>query len=148
MGPVPMPGSPAAWPGAYALPPVLSAGRGPPIPLPGGWPAGMRPPMPGMLPAQGILPGGLPASLQAPRPQQLLPAFTKDALSSLPIQAQRQHLGERLYQLIARYRPDFAGKITGMLLELDNAEIFTFLESEDKLKKKVQEAIFVLEKRR
>jgi polyadenylate-binding protein len=40
--------------------------------------------------------------------------------------------------------PDLAGKITGMLLEMDNAELIALLESKDALNNKVNEAIGVL----
>lgn len=38
-------------------------------------------------------------------------------------QGWKQILGERLYPLVARAEPQMAGKITGMLLEMDEAEI-------------------------
>mmetsp|Transcript_40584 Transcript_40584/g.134309 ORF Transcript_40584/g.134309 Transcript_40584/m.134309 type:complete len:123 (-) Transcript_40584:619-987(-) len=40
-------------------------------------------------------------------------------------------LGERLYPLIAILEPDRAGKITGMLLELNDAELFDVLMPQD-----------------
>lgn len=55
-------------------------------------------------------------------------------------------LGERLFPLIARIckEPD-VGKITGMMLEMDNADILGMLESEDQLQTKVNEAAAVLQ---
>jgi len=50
---------------------------------------------------------------------------------------QKQMLGERLFPLIAAMHPDLAGKITGMLLEIDNAELLHMLESHESLKAKV-----------
>lgn len=46
-------------------------------------------------------------------------------------------LGERLFPVIQNMQPDLAGKITGMLLEIDNTELLHMLESRDSLKAKV-----------
>lgn len=54
-------------------------------------------------------------------------------------------LGERLFPLIQRMYPDMAGKITGMLLEIDNSELLHMLESHESLKAKVEEAVAVLQ---
>ena len=47
-----------------------------------------------------------------------------DALTSAPPQQQKQLLGEALYPKIQLIQPKLAGKITGMLLEMDNSELF------------------------
>lgn len=52
-------------------------------------------------------------------------------------QEQKQMLGERLFPLIQSMYPDLAGKITGMLLEIDNSELLHMLESRESLKAKV-----------
>ena len=54
-------------------------------------------------------------------------------------------LGERLFPLIQCMCPDLAGKITGMLLEIDNKELLHMLESEESLKVKVEETVAVLQ---
>lgn len=46
--------------------------------------------------------------------------------------------GERLYPLIHTTHPTLAGKITGMLLEIDNSELLLLLESPDSLHSKVR----------
>ncbi|CAH2016073.1 unnamed protein product [Acanthoscelides obtectus] len=54
-------------------------------------------------------------------------------------------LGERLFPLIQRMYSDLAGKITGMLLEIDNTELLHMLEHNESLKNKVEEAVAVLQ---
>jgi polyadenylate-binding protein len=54
-------------------------------------------------------------------------------------------LGERLYPIIHSMHPEWAGKITGMLLEIDNAELLHMLDSPKSLKAKVDEAVDVLQ---
>jgi len=58
---------------------------------------------------------------------------------------QKQMLGERLFPLIAKPYPDLAGKITGMLLEMDNSELLHLLEDQNALNVKVEEAVKVLQ---
>lgn len=53
-------------------------------------------------------------------------------------------LGERLFPMIQSMHPDQAGKITGMLLEIDNTELLHMLESREALAAKTQEAVSVL----
>jgi polyadenylate-binding protein len=57
---------------------------------------------------------------------------------------QKQMLGERLFPLIESMYPNLAGKITGMLLEIDNSELLHMLEHNESLKSKVEEAVAVL----
>lgn len=47
--------------------------------------------------------------------------------------------------MIASMHPDMAGKITGMLLEIDNSELLHMLEHSASLKAKVDEAVAVLQ---
>ena len=58
---------------------------------------------------------------------------------------QKQMLGERLFPLIQQTHPDLAGKITGMLLEIDNVELLHMLEFREALAAKVDEAVSVLQ---
>lgn len=63
--------------------------------------------------------------------------LTATMLAAAPPQEQKQMLGERLFPLIQRMYPDLAGKITGMLLEIDNSELLHMLEHHESLKAKV-----------
>jgi polyadenylate-binding protein len=54
-------------------------------------------------------------------------------------------LGEALYPQIAEKQPEKAGKITGMILEIENAELVHLLENRPALDAKVQEAVQVLD---
>ena len=66
------------------------------------------------------------------------------ALASAPDDQKKQMIGEQLYPLIKAQRPDHAGKITGMLLEMDNGELIHLLESQAALAEKINEAMVVL----
>lgn len=65
-------------------------------------------------------------------------------LAAASPEQQKQILGERLYPLVKKQKPDLAAKITGMLLEMDNSELLLLLESPDSLIAKVEEAVQVL----
>jgi len=97
--------------------------------------------MPGQM---GGGPGGQAAPQQAVHVQGQEP-LTATMLAAAPPQEQKQMLGERLFPLIQRMFPDLAGKITGMLLEIDNAELVHMLEDPSSLKGKVEEAVAVLQ---
>ncbi|CAH0557316.1 unnamed protein product [Brassicogethes aeneus] len=53
----------------------------------------------------------------------------------------QQQLGDRLYPRVYNLHPTFAGRITGMLLELSPAQLLLLLASEDSLRAKVEEAV-------
>jgi polyadenylate-binding protein len=86
--------------------------------------------------------------MAAPQPSIMIhgqePLTTSMLAAALP-QEQKQMLGERLFPLIQRLHAELAGKITGMLLEMDNSELLMMLESADLLKSKVDEAVSVLQ---
>merc|ERR1719251_9157 len=96
------------------------------------------------------------AAMPVPVPQQQQPAqpavliqgqepLTASMLAAAPPQEQKQMLGERLFPLIQSMYPELAGKITGMLLEIDNSELVHMLEHNESLKGKVDEAVAVLQ---
>jgi len=71
--------------------------------------------------------------------------LSASALAAAHPNDQKQMLGERLFPLIHEKYPTVAGKITGMLLEMDNAEILHLLEDRDLLNSRVEEAVAVLQ---
>lgn len=108
------------------------AGRGgqQPMPMMPGMPPNMMggPQMGrnGQFPPRGGMQGGRPMS---GFPQQRGPApsagVDMNALNAAPPAQQKQMLGEALYPKIHEQQPELAGKITGMLLEMDNAELLS-----------------------
>ncbi|KAL1733120.1 hypothetical protein EV714DRAFT_246951 [Schizophyllum commune] len=105
----------------------VPAGRGGPPPA-----AAARPPPP---------PGAVPPAAAAPQ----VPTLTAAQLAAVSPMEQKQMLGEVIYMRIAASHPDLAGKITGMLLEMDNAELLSLLDSPDAMAGKVNEALSVLQ---
>ncbi|XP_046991675.1 polyadenylate-binding protein 4-like isoform X1 [Schistocerca americana] len=71
--------------------------------------------------------------------------LTASMLAEASHRDQKQMLGERLFPLIQHMYPELAGKITGMLLEIDNSELLHMLEHHESLKAKVEEAVAVLQ---
>ncbi|PQE29512.1 4 family polyadenylate binding protein [Rutstroemia sp. NJR-2017a WRK4] len=89
---------------------------------------GMPPQIPGMpqIPQDGVAGGML-----------------QTQLSAVPAPQQKQLLGEALFPKIQALQPELAGKITGMLLEMDNQELVNLIEDENALRAKVDEALTV-----
>merc|ERR1711881_633646 len=90
-----------------------------------------------------------PNPMQPPQPQAAVfiqgqEPLTASMLAQAPPSEQKQMLGERLFPLIQTLYPDLAGRITGMLLEIDNSELVHMLEHQESLKSKVEEALAVL----
>lgn len=101
-------------------------------------------------------PGGMSAPPSAPPAQPPPPQsgallvmgqepLTATMLATAPPSEQKNMLGERIFPLIQRMHLDLAGKITGMLLEMDNSELLHMLEDQSSLKSKVEEAVAVLQ---
>eukprot|EP01084_Bolivina_argentea_P115632 205601_1 len=114
----------------------------------GGQPGAMGPG--GMMnqPQRVMRPQPKPAPMQQ-MPQQAQPAQPQQQslstlLSSMSVEQQKNVLGERLYAYISKSHNTEAAKITGMLLEMDNAEILNLLETPVQLDEKVNEALEVL----
>ncbi|KIW02029.1 polyadenylate-binding protein, cytoplasmic and nuclear, variant 3 [Verruconis gallopava] len=71
------------------------------------------------------------------------PSIDMNVLNAAPPNQQKQMLGEALYPKIHEQHPELAGKITGMLLEMDNAELVNLISDDNALRSKVQEALTV-----
>jgi len=133
-----MPGMMPGMPGAPMGMPGMMPGKGM-------MPMGGKGMMPGMMPGQ--MPGqkgGAPGGAPAPAPAPAAGGLTAQTLAAAPPAVQKQMIGEKLYPAIAKLNPELAGKITGMMLEMDNSELLILIESEAQLRVKVDEAMRVL----
>ena len=106
-------------PGGPAFPPAV--GRGGNMAMRGQVGGGFAGPggrgqMPGHIAAQQMLPTGL-------NRDETGTGINSQTLAAAPAPAQKQMLGEALYPKIQAQQPELAGKITGMLLEMENSEL-------------------------
>lgn len=158
----------AGYPRRFPMPPrgVFMAGRPPMGPGQQQRVPGMRPPMNNGRPPQHMAQGkplqnNMRGQQQRPpnpaykigpgvrntmSPQiNAQPQLTIEALAQAPEEAQKQMIGERLFPLIAQQEAALAGKITGMLLEMDNSELLHLIESPEARLEKIREAMLVLQ---
>ncbi|KAF9167223.1 Protein phosphatase PP2A regulatory subunit B [Actinomortierella ambigua] len=84
------------------------------------------------------------AAAASPAASNATPALTSTTLAAADPDQQKQMVGEHLFPKIAQRQPELAGKITGMLLEMDNGELLHLLENTEALDAKVDEAVAVL----
>lgn len=78
----------------------------------GGFPQQGRGPMVGGMGQPAAMPGSSPS-------------IGAEGIMAAPLHQQKQLLGEALFPKIQVLQPQLAGKITGMLLEMDNSELFS-----------------------
>lgn len=95
---------------------------GPRGPLPAGG-RGLPPQQPPQQQQQARLPPQAPVPQGARGPNPHIPGFDNAVYAAAPEGQQKQMLGEALYPKIQKIHPDLAGKITGMLLEMENFEL-------------------------
>ena len=88
---------------------------------------------------------GMPKPIQ-PVPAPITISRLQETVEKLPdSKTKKQAVGEYLYPRIhAMTNPNIAGKITGMLLEMDIPELVKLSEDASLLRKRVSEAIEVL----
>lgn len=96
-------------------------------------------PGPNMQPMMAV-----PANQQVQYMQPMGNGLDEVALANADPTEQKQILGERLYHLIGQQEPERAGKITGMLLEMDTSELLNLIVDNAALSSKIEEAITVL----
>ena len=86
----------------------------------------------------------VPSNQQAQYMQPMDNGLDEAALANADPTERKQIIGERLYQLISVQEAERAGKITGMLLEMDTSELINLIEDQAALTSKIEEAIAVL----
>ncbi|GAB7340499.1 hypothetical protein MBLNU457_6921t1 [Dothideomycetes sp. NU457] len=129
-------------------------GRGGPMPMMGMPPQMMGGNMRGGFPPQRGGMGGRPGGQMGGYPQQRgmggmgqapqqAAGVDLSQLQNAPPAQQKQMLGEALYPKIHEQQPELAGKITGMLLEMDNQELISLTSDDNALRLKVDEAMNV-----
>ena len=121
------------------------------------WNAAKGMAQPGQFP--GVDPTQLASMMQAQQQAQLnqsqaaapaAEAETKNEMSAATLaqaqpSEQKQMLGERIYPLVSEHiGAEQAGKITGMLLEIENSELLLMIENKEMLQSRIKEACDVL----
>ncbi|KAG6039534.1 Protein phosphatase PP2A regulatory subunit B [Claviceps citrina] len=79
----------------------------------------------------------------AVRPEVNNGSILPPQFGAAPPAQQKQMLGEAIFPKIQAINTELAGKITGMLLEMDNTELINLIEDDVALKAKVDEALAV-----
>lgn len=146
----PMPGYGGQTPQAYGMAPY--AGRPGPggRPAAGGGPGGNArggAPAANGTPRSGAARVPLPAANAGRKPPVMEPSQATISVAHIinaPPDQQKQQIGEIIYLRVYEQYPDLAGKITGMLLEMENNELIRLLEDTPSLDSKINEALAVL----
>jgi len=112
-------------------------------------------PLPGQPTVSAPAPSGQTGSVQqgqqasAPASQQSAPMLENQPLTSEMLKTAKPNerkrlIGERLFPKIQVVEPRLAGKITGMLLEMEDTELLILLDNPQTLMIKINEALSVL----
>jgi len=84
------------------------------------------------------------AGAQTSAPMLEVNPLTSEMLKDARPAERKRLIGERLFPKIQVVEPRLAGKITGMLLEMDNTELLVLLTEQRALMNKINEALAVL----
>lgn len=71
--------------------------------------------------------------------------LAQEGLTQMDTAQRKQYIGERLYPLVHQMQPALAGKITGMLLQMDADTLMRMIDSPSDLGESIQAAVSVLE---
>ncbi|OLY81075.1 Polyadenylate-binding protein, cytoplasmic and nuclear [Smittium mucronatum] len=71
-------------------------------------------------------------------------SITAAALAAASSEEQKNIIGEALFPTVLSMHGEAAGKITGMILEMENSELLYLLENAEALNAKIEEAVSVL----
>lgn len=109
----------------------------------GQWQAGPGGPQQG---GRGSGPYGYPSGGPSSQRAQAAPESLADAVKAAPENVKKQIIGEALYPKILAQEKinkdnDLAGKVTGMLLDMDNDDLIELAENDASLKEHVEEAL-------
>ena len=96
---------------------------------------------PGMPPMK---PCGHPAMRKLSPPKEEPRSRTRSPKVSDGLDPAKQRLGEELYPLVLELQPEMAGKITGMILEMDDSLLIKMTKSETLLRQHVNKAVQAL----
>eukprot|EP00457_Paulinella_chromatophora_P012465 gb/GEZN01012675.1/.p2 GENE.gb/GEZN01012675.1/~~gb/GEZN01012675.1/.p2 ORF type:complete len:138 (+),score=41.50 gb/GEZN01012675.1/:630-1043(+) len=97
-------------------------------------------------PQQQMGPGGPVAQQQRPTAGgNVAQPLTSTLLVAAPPEQKKQMIGERLFPLVQARQPEKAGKITGMLLEMDDTDLIHLLDSDKALDDNIKDALAVLD---
>jgi polyadenylate-binding protein len=101
---------------------------------------------PGSQPATdgGAIPSSRLGAMSSAAMRESQPPLTEAVLAKTKAGERKRLIGERLFPKIQEIEPRLAGKITGMLLEMDNVELLNILEQPKELMRKINEALAVL----
>jgi len=93
--------------------------------------------------ARGGMPPQMTQQAAMPQPGMHDTISVQAQIMSAPPQQRKQLLGEALFPKIQIMQPELAGKITGMLLEMEDQELLNLCDDEPALRAKVDEALNV-----
>ena len=123
------------YPPAVVFPPSYYRG-----PAPAYWNAQARP----FVPMPGSFRHPLPIQHVTAQINQIQVSASNSEHQSRSLVDDRHNCGEIMYSMIREMYPDQAGKITGMLLEMETNEVLNMLKNKEVLKEKIESAAEVL----